>query len=340
MLRAFEERDLGDLFDIHSRVTTSPATSTGSRGLAPRQQNDWDTRCPRRSHTMGGRLSVAVVEVGEPALDPGAEAAPVTGLDQRRHVGMGEHRAPPRRGRLQLPPSKPRRGLATKTAAAILDIGLERFGLHRVIDHCDARKAASARLLERLGMREEAHFVQSEILKGEFGDEIVYATLKDSGELRAQSSELCDQELREADGARPVTDWGTATGGSARLFATASWPRAGGSHGREPNTGPFLRADIGADLLVKQQRHRSKGDERHGRSRMSRTQTHSVTGLSSPVLAVVDGALTPPESHERANEPALLGGVVTLDLLAGCKKCPGYLAAVSSKQSSLNPAQI
>ncbi len=48
-------------------------------------------------------------------------------------------------------------------------------------DH-DGRNTASARVLERLGMRREAHFVQNEFIKGEWTDEIVYATLR--GEWR------------------------------------------------------------------------------------------------------------------------------------------------------------
>ena len=39
------------------------------------------------------------------------------------------------------------------------------------------RNAASARVLERLGMRREAHFVENEWLKGEWTDELVYAML-------------------------------------------------------------------------------------------------------------------------------------------------------------------
>ncbi len=32
--------------------------------------------------------------------------------------------------------------------------------------------------MDRLGMRKEAHFVQNEIVKGEWTDEIVYAMLR------------------------------------------------------------------------------------------------------------------------------------------------------------------
>ncbi|TCO54797.1 GNAT family N-acetyltransferase [Actinocrispum wychmicini] len=69
------------------------------------------------------------------------------------------------------------KGLAREAAEVMLRLAFEDLGLHRVIGRCDPRNEPSWRLLERLGMRREAHFVQNEIFKGEFGDEYVYAML-------------------------------------------------------------------------------------------------------------------------------------------------------------------
>lgn len=71
------------------------------------------------------------------------------------------------------------RGLATEAAREMLRFGFSELRLHRIIGRCDVRNTASARLLERLGMRREAHLVQNEIFKGEWGDEYVYALLED-----------------------------------------------------------------------------------------------------------------------------------------------------------------
>lgn len=68
-------------------------------------------------------------------------------------------------------------GFATEAAEALLAVGFDQLGLHRAIGRCDARNGASARVLERLGMRLEAHFVQNEMIKGEWTDELVYALL-------------------------------------------------------------------------------------------------------------------------------------------------------------------
>jgi RimJ/RimL family protein N-acetyltransferase len=43
---------------------------------------------------------------------------------------------------------------------------------------CDTRNEGSWRLLARLGLRREAHFVEDELFKGEFGDQYIYAILE------------------------------------------------------------------------------------------------------------------------------------------------------------------
>ena len=79
------------------------------------------------------------------------------------------------------------RGYATEAARAMLELGFECYGLHRIIGRIDARNAPSARVLERLGMRREAHYVQNEMLKGEWSDEVVYAMLEDEWRRCASS---------------------------------------------------------------------------------------------------------------------------------------------------------
>jgi RimJ/RimL family protein N-acetyltransferase len=70
------------------------------------------------------------------------------------------------------------RGLATEVAGALLRLGFDGLGLHRITGRLDARNTASARVLERAGLRREAHFVENEFVKGEWTDELVYAILR------------------------------------------------------------------------------------------------------------------------------------------------------------------
>jgi RimJ/RimL family protein N-acetyltransferase len=69
------------------------------------------------------------------------------------------------------------RGLATEAAQAMLVLGFDTIGWHRIIGSCDTRNHQSARLMERIGMRREARFVHNQIVKGQWADELVYAIL-------------------------------------------------------------------------------------------------------------------------------------------------------------------
>jgi RimJ/RimL family protein N-acetyltransferase len=69
-------------------------------------------------------------------------------------------------------------GFATEAARELLRLGFEELGLHRIEAESDARNAASLRVMERLGMRQEALFVEDEFLKGEWTDSVVCAILE------------------------------------------------------------------------------------------------------------------------------------------------------------------
>jgi aminoglycoside 6'-N-acetyltransferase len=70
------------------------------------------------------------------------------------------------------------RGYATE-AVRLLAGYLFGRGKHRITASCDARNAASAAVLERLGMRREGHLRQSTWAKGEWTDDLLYALLRD-----------------------------------------------------------------------------------------------------------------------------------------------------------------
>ena len=60
-------------------------------------------------------------------------------------------------------------------------LAFETYDVHRVFGRLEARNLASARVLEKLGMRREAHLVENEWVKGEWQSELVYALLATSG---------------------------------------------------------------------------------------------------------------------------------------------------------------
>jgi RimJ/RimL family protein N-acetyltransferase len=77
-------------------------------------------------------------------------------------------------------------GYATEAVGGLLRLAFEDLGLHRVAARCDARNTASARVMERAGLRREAHLVQNEFVKGEWTDELIYAILR--GEWAARQA--------------------------------------------------------------------------------------------------------------------------------------------------------
>ena len=71
-----------------------------------------------------------------------------------------------------------RRGYATEAARALLTHAFETLGCHRVVATCQPENLASWRVMEKLGMRREAHFRQGLYRDtGEWWDEYFYALL-------------------------------------------------------------------------------------------------------------------------------------------------------------------
>ncbi len=69
-------------------------------------------------------------------------------------------------------------GLATEASLALVRFGFERLGLHRIIATCDTKNVASARVLEKTGMRREAHFREDSLIRGNWRDSHLYAILE------------------------------------------------------------------------------------------------------------------------------------------------------------------
>ena len=78
------------------------------------------------------------------------------------------------------------RGYATEAARAVLDLAFGKLGLHRVVATCDPRNDASRRVMEKLGMRREGHFVRGVQIHGEWADEYFYAILAEEWMAQAR----------------------------------------------------------------------------------------------------------------------------------------------------------
>ena len=163
MLRPYQERDFDLLYRLQSDPVVVQWLYNGTRdeaetrvllerklaGAELREEGDW--------------LSCVVAAAGEPVGDIGFNWVSV------------EHRT----GELgfMFDPRSQGRGYATEAARAIVDWAFG-AGFHRVIGRTETRNAASARVLEKLGMRLEAHLVENEWIKGEWQSELQYAILE------------------------------------------------------------------------------------------------------------------------------------------------------------------
>jgi RimJ/RimL family protein N-acetyltransferase len=70
-------------------------------------------------------------------------------------------------------------GYASEAARLLVGYLFTGRGKHRIAAYCDPRNAASAAVLERLGMRREGHLRESTWAKGEWTDDLVYGLLHD-----------------------------------------------------------------------------------------------------------------------------------------------------------------
>ena len=116
-----------------------------------------------------------------------------------RLIGSGGVRVRDPEGRqadigYELDPHSWGRGLATEAARELLRFGFEDLRMHRVSGDCVADNAASARVMEKIGMRREALLREQAWYKDRWWDALVYAVLED--EWRAARMQGTHQTIR------------------------------------------------------------------------------------------------------------------------------------------------
>ena len=109
------------------------------------------------------QLGITLRESGELIGDCGLHVP--EGRDHETEVGI------------TLAPAFQGRGYATEALGAILTYAFGPLGKHRVYGSVDPANLPSIRLMERAGMRREAHFRNSLWFKGAWADDVIYAML-------------------------------------------------------------------------------------------------------------------------------------------------------------------
>jgi RimJ/RimL family protein N-acetyltransferase len=166
LLRPFAATDFDALLAIQSRADVARYLYWDPRNAAEVRET-LDTKVHATAIVAeGDHLSLAVVlrESGELIGD----CSLVWASAEHRQAEIGFLFHPDHHGH----------GYATEAAAALLALAFDGLRAHRAFGRLEARNTASARVLERLGMRKEAHLVENEHIKGEWQSEVVYALLE------------------------------------------------------------------------------------------------------------------------------------------------------------------
>ena len=164
VLRGFEAGDLEPLLALHGDPDAVRYVPFGPRDREEVQRVLERKRLARGFAADGDRLELAVT------LPDGTFLGDVMlGLRSAEHqtVEVGYIFGPAHGGR----------GYATEAVRALLDLAFGPLGARRVVARVDDRNTTSRALLERLGMRQEAHLVENEWFKGELSSEVDYAVL-------------------------------------------------------------------------------------------------------------------------------------------------------------------
>ena len=173
LLRPFAEADFESLLAMQSRADVARFLYWEARD-AEAVRAALAIKLERSPMSIdGGLLSFAVVLKDSGELIGDCSMSTVSAEHRQGEIGFVFH------------PDHHGHGYATEAAREVLAFAFAEYGFHRVIGRLEARNAASARVLERIGMREEAHLVENEWVKGEWQSERVYAILEH--EWRAQA---------------------------------------------------------------------------------------------------------------------------------------------------------
>lgn len=145
----------------------------------PRTRDEVAAWLPRRAVTtidapgQGASLAITLAATGELIGD----AMIIWASDEHRTGEIGYVVNPAHAGH----------GYATEAARAMLAMAFDRFDLRRMVARVDARNPASAAVLHRIGMRQEAVLTENEWFKGAWSTEIDFALLQREWRSRAAS---------------------------------------------------------------------------------------------------------------------------------------------------------
>lgn len=79
--------------------------------------------------------------------------------------------------RFAIDPAQSGQGYLGQALTAMLDLAIDSFRIHRVFVRCDGRSHHTAALMQKLGLRLEAHYREHALFRGEWDEELHFAIL-------------------------------------------------------------------------------------------------------------------------------------------------------------------
>lgn len=178
-LRSLTPSDAQRIFEYRSHPDVTRFQSWGSESVAAIQsflqaQAEADPAVP------GSWYQVGIFLLKEGALVGDCGFRILASDSRQAEVGIA------------LTPEFQGQGYAAEALSALIDYLLLALGKHRVFGSVDPRNLRCVRLLQRVGMRKEGHFVQSLWFRGEWVDDLIFAVLASEWKIRRSKPDLCE----------------------------------------------------------------------------------------------------------------------------------------------------
>ena len=164
ILRTLEQSDARRIFHYRSHPEVSRFQSWGTELIAEIQSHIKElSATPPGTPGCWHQLGICLLSTRELIGDCGF------------HVLQAE----PRQAEfgITVDPMYQHQGFATEALQTLLQYLFFKLGKHRVFASVDPRNIRSVTLMERVGLRKEAHFVKSLWFKGAWVDDLIYAML-------------------------------------------------------------------------------------------------------------------------------------------------------------------
>ena len=165
-MRPFKDEDAESMLEYHSDPEICRYIPWDVRNLAEVQESIEKNKDAYTLNAEGDYLSLALIRKSDDQL-----------IGQMNSMYRSTEHKKAEFGYV-INPKFGGQGYASEAASALITALFDSGLFHRVIANIDVRNDPSWKLVERIGMRREAHYIQDYWFKGEWTDSYIYAVLK------------------------------------------------------------------------------------------------------------------------------------------------------------------